>query len=299
MEMNYGNMGGGGLDLANLLGTMMKNNDEFGNGSGSWLWFFMMLLLFDRNGGWNNGANGFNNPTFTDAVEAAVNKARANELSDQVVLQAVNGNGAAIDKLAVTLNSDYNTIQTILGQLGKSIDSVGNQVGLTSQQVINAIQLGNQNLIQQMCTCCCDQKQIMTAGFGDIKATMIDKSNAAVIQNMQQTTELSGVMNAGFALMGQRFTEQSKEMVKGFQEIKDMMCQDKIATLQDKVLALQNAQSNAAQTAAITGFVNSQLAPMQNAINVLYERSTPAPIPAYVVANPKCSTIPTCPCGGA
>lgn len=139
-------------------------------------------------------------------------------------------------------------------------------------------------------------KSMVTAGFGDIKATMIDKSNAAVIQNMQQTTEINGVINAGFALMGQRFNDQNKEMLKGFQEIKDLMAADKIATLQDKVAALQNAQNNAAQTAAITGYINSVTAPMQSAINVLYERSTPAPVPAYVVSNPNVSTIPYCPC---
>lgn len=136
-------------------------------------------------------------------------------------------------------------------------------------------------------------KSMVTAGFGDLKATIIDKSNAAVIQNMQQTTELSGVMNAGFALMGQRFNDQSKEMLKGFQEIKDMMCQDKISTLQEKVAALQNAQNNAAQTAAITGYVNAALNPIQSAVNILYERSTPAPVPAYVVANPN-GVVPTC-----
>lgn len=77
-----------------------------------------------------------------------------------------------------------------------------------------------------------------------------------------------------------------------------MMAADKISTLQEKVAALQNAQNNAAQTAAITGFVNASLAPIQNAINVLYERSTPAPVPAYVVSNPH-GTIPSCPCVGA
>lgn len=197
-----------------------------------------------------------------------------------------------------TMNCDFNQVNTALGQLQNAIQGVGNQVGLTSQQIINSIQMGNQNIIQQMCNCCCDIKTLTTAGFGDIKSTIIDKSNAAVIQNMQQTTELTGIVNAGFALMGNRFNDQNKEMLKGFQEIKDLMAADKIATLQDKVAALQNAQSNAAQTAAITGFVNAQLAPMQNAINVLYERSTPAPIPAYVVSNPH-GTIPTCPCVGA
>lgn len=295
MDMGY-NMGGGGLDLANLIGTMVKNNDDWGNGNGSWLWFLLILLLFNRNGNWcgDNCNCGIN-----EAMEAAVNKARANDLGDQVVLEAVKGNRTAIMELANTLNVDASQIQTALGQLTQNVQAVSNQIGLTSQQTINAIQQGNQNIIQQLCNCCCETKTMLTAGFGDIKSTMIDKANAAVIQNMQQTTELSGVMNAGFALMGNRFNETNTAMLKGFQEIKDMMCQDKIATLQEKVNALQNAQSNTAQTAAITGYVNAALNPIQNAVNILYERSTPAPVPAYVVANPH-GTIPSCscPCSG-
>lgn len=296
MDMSYNNMGGGGLDLANLISTITKDNDGFGNGN-SWLWFLLILLLWGKNG-WNTDGPGPHPAPLTDAVEAAVNKARANELSDQIVLEAVNGNRTAISEIMTTMNCDFNQVNTALGQLQSAIQSVGNQVGLTSQQIINSIQMGNQNIIQQLCNCCCDMKEKMTAGFGDIKSTIIDKTNAAVIQNMQQTNEITGVINAGFALMGNRFNDQNKEMLKGFQEIKDLMAADKIATLQDKVAALQNAQSNAAQTAAITGYVNAAINPMQHAINVLYERSTPAPVPAYIVSNPN-GTAPYCSCPGA
>lgn len=290
--------GGETLDFANLISNMIRDNDGFGNGNGSWLWFLLILLLFNR-GGWDNG--NFNNPNckcdINAAMEAAVNKARANDLGDQVVLEAVKGNRAAIAEIANNLNIDYAQVQNGINQLNTAIQGVGNQIGLTSQQTINAIQLGNQNILQQMCSCCCDLKTLTTAGFGDLKSTIIDKSNAAVIQNMQQTTELSGVVNAGFALMGNRFNDQNKEMLKGFQEIKDLMAANKIAELQEKVSALQTAQVNTAQTAAITGYVNAALNPIQQAVNVLYERSTPAPIPAYVVSNPH-GTIPSCNCGG-
>lgn len=151
MEMN--NMGGSGLDFANLIGTMMeKNNDCFGTGNGSWLWFLLILLLWGRNG-WNNGENPPCPAPITDAVEAAVNKARANELSDQVVLEAVNGNRTAISEIMTTMNCDFNQVNTALGQLQNAIQGVGNQVGLTSQQIINSIQMGNQNIIQQLCNC--------------------------------------------------------------------------------------------------------------------------------------------------
>lgn len=271
-----------GFDMATFINTALNRANEDGfNGSNGFFWILFMMMLFGRNGNWGNWGGEGCSCDIQNAMEAAVNKARANELSDKVVLEAVNGNKTAISQLATTLNSDVNTIQTTLNQLAAAIQGVSNQVGLTSQQIINSIQLGNQNIIQQLCDCCCQTKTALATGFGDIKATMIDKANAAVIQNMQQTNELTGVMNAGFALMGNRFTEQATATAKGFQEIKDIMAQSKIDALQEKVTQLQNASDNAAQTAYIQNYVTGLITPLQAAINCINSKVPPTPIPTY------------------
>lgn len=269
-----------GFDMATFINTALNraNDEGFGGGNG-FFWILFLLMLLGRDGNWGMGGKDACgcNCGIQNAVDAAINKARANELSDQVVLEAVNGNKTAISQLATTLNCDVNSIQTALSQLQTAVQGVGNQVGLSSQQIINAVQLGNQNIIQQLCSCCCDTKQVI----GDLKATLIDKSNAAVIQNMQQTTELTGVMNAGFALMGNRFTEQAAATAKGFQEIKDIMAQSKIDALQEKVTQLQNASDNAAQTAYIQNYVTGLITPLQAAINCINSKVPPTPVPTY------------------
>jgi len=55
------------------------------------------------------------------------------------LLQAINGNGNAISQLATTLNCDVNAIQTAINSVNSGVSRVGNQVGLTGQQVVNAI----------------------------------------------------------------------------------------------------------------------------------------------------------------
>lgn len=267
-----------GFDMATFINTALNRaNDENWGGSNGFFWILFMMMLFGRNGNWGNWGGEGCSCDIQNAMEAAVNKARANELSDQVVLEAVNGNKTAISQLATTLNCDVNSIQTALAQLSTAVQSVSNQVGLTSQQIINAVQMGNQNIIQQLCSCCCDTKQVI----GDLKATLIDKSNAAVIQNMQQTNELTGVMNAGFALMGNRFTEQAAATTKGFQEIKDLLNQSKIDALQEKVTQLQNAADNAAQTAYMQNYVTGLISPLQATINCINSKVPPIPVPTY------------------
>ena len=153
--MEMGSNFGSGLDMATFLNTAMNRDDGFG-GNNSLLWLFIMILFFGIGG--NNPWGNRNNATATDvavgeAVQKAVAEARADGLSDQVIVDAVKGNGAAINQLATTLNCDINTIKTTLCSLDKSILQVGNQLGMSTQQIINAVQAGNCEITRAIESC--------------------------------------------------------------------------------------------------------------------------------------------------
>ena len=152
------NMNGQGLDLATFINSALDRNggsSGWGNGEGGFLWILLVLLL--GGGAWGNGwgAGGRGGATggAAESVDRAVAQARADGLSDQVVIDAVRGNATAISQLASTLNCDINAIQTVLCGMDKSIMQVGNQVGLTSTQIINAIQAGNCQITQAIADC--------------------------------------------------------------------------------------------------------------------------------------------------
>lgn len=159
MTMNPGN-GINGLDLGTFINSAMDRNRSgsgWGDGEGGFLWILLVLLLGGGawGGGWGNrGATGAaTDVAVGEAVERAVAQARADGLSDQVVIDAVRGNRDAITQLASTLNCDISNIQTVLCGMDKSILSVANQVGMSSQQIINAIQAGNCQLASQLAEC--------------------------------------------------------------------------------------------------------------------------------------------------
>ena len=154
------NMGNGSLDLATFINSALDRNSGrssggWGDGEGGFLWILLVLLLGGGRwggfgGGYGGGAGGGGGTT---DVDRAVAQARADGLSDQVVIDAVRGNATAISQLASTLNCDINAIQTVLCGMDKSIMQVGNQVGLTSTQIINAIQAGNCQITQAIADC--------------------------------------------------------------------------------------------------------------------------------------------------
>lgn len=172
---------GGGLD-SNLIAAMM-NNGGFGGGNGWWLIF--VLLLWGRNGwGGYGGGDG----------SVSVPQMLSNAEGRDYLMQAINGNSAAVNSLASTLNCDINSVKTALNAIQSSICSVGNQVGMSGQQIINAVQAGNTSIIQQLCNCCCDLKQTMTTQNYENR-----------INNLQQ----SQLIQNGFSQIGYASAEQT------------------------------------------------------------------------------------------
>ena len=259
--MEMGNNFGSGLDMATFLNTAMNRDDGFG-GNNSLLWLFIMILFFGIGG--NNPWGNRNNATTADvavgeAVQKAVAEARADGLSDQVIVDAVKGNGASINQLATTLNCDINTIKTTLCSLDKSILQVGNQLGMSTQQIINAVQAGNCEITRAIESCCCSIKNMAYENR---------------IQNMEQTNQLTALINAGVNQIGNRIDAQTLAMNAGFQGIKDYLTGEKISALQ-----LENSQLR--QTNTIQAVVDAATTPIQTRVQEILARVPSAPVPAY------------------
>ena len=150
---------GSGLDFATFMNSALRNGncgDNMWGGQNALLWIFLLLLFgWGGNGYGNRGQAGqlTNDRAVTETVDAAIQKARADGLSDQAILDAIRGNQTAIQTLATTFNADINAIQQALCALNGGLDKISGQIGLSGQQVINAIQTGNMNIVQQLMNC--------------------------------------------------------------------------------------------------------------------------------------------------
>ena len=213
MDMNSMSSMGSGLDFATFMNSALRNNDDgVWGGNGGLLWIFLLILF----GGW--GGNGFgnrgqagqltNDAAVTGAVDAAIQRARADGLSDQSILDAIRGNQTIIQTLANTFNTDISNVQQSLCALNGGIDKLSGQIGLSGQQVINAIQMGNLNLVQQLMSCCCDTKTLIT-----------QQAHETQLATMEQTNTLSDRMQTGFSDIRQLIDNQTAQMTAGFQGI--------------------------------------------------------------------------------
>lgn len=123
-----------------LLSNNKGNNGGFGNTWDGIIALIVIAAIFGGNNGWFGGGNN-NNGT-----------------ERQMIMDAIQRNGIDISQLASTLNCSIGQVQNAIQQVASQVCNVCNQVGLSSQQVINSIQQGDMALTQQICNCCCDIK---------------------------------------------------------------------------------------------------------------------------------------------
>ena len=145
-----------GTDSATAM-AMMNNNP--------WM-YLVMLALFGGGGfGYGNRGTGVLEAETQNKLNALTTQINDNN-NNQWAREAIQGNTFAISQLSQSLGVDYNALQGAIGGLNMAISQLGAQNGMGFAGVVNAINLGNLNLIQQLKDCCCaTQKQILEQGY--------------------------------------------------------------------------------------------------------------------------------------
>ena len=155
---------------------------------------YLMFLALFRNGGFGFG-DGHGAGVATQGIEmqAQLNAIRTQLQDNQnadCIKQAIQGNGFALSQLAQTLNIDFNTLQKCCCDVQAAIQQVAGQVGFSAERVINAVNMGDCNVIQALQNCCCQTQRQIADFQGNVN-----------LQICQQTGELrNGQRDLGQAI---------------------------------------------------------------------------------------------------
>lgn len=243
-----------GID-PNLLVTMCNRNGGFGNEGG---WFMWVIFLFFLMGWGGNGWGGFG---------GGRGMGLANEINNDygrsMLMDAIGGNRNAISNLATQLNCTEGQIQQAISALTAQVQGVGNQVGMSGMQVINALQQGNMQIAQQIAQCCCENR----------------------LATCQQTNTLTNAINGvatgqerGFSSVAYETQRQTCDIQKSISDataqIKAGQTAAEFREMQNKIDKLREENStfkSSAMTSQIVGQaiapVNAVLAGLQKEVN--------------------------------
>ena len=219
--------------------AMMNNSGGWGNGMGNWIWFFFIILIFCGNG-WNGlGRNGQG----TADLASLINSDNGRDL----VMQAITRNGNAIDQLASTFNCSTGQIQQAINGVMTQLQSLGNQVGMSGQAIINAIQSGNCSIERQLAQCCCDSRLLATQQGYESRIAISEQTN----------------------VLGSKIDQQSVLINDKFCQLEQRELQNKIDALREERSNLLGQISQANQTAQIGQYIAQAVNPVNAAVAAL------------------------------
>lgn len=204
---------------------------------------------------WQNGGNGnVQRAEIQSQIDSLRNQMSDNHNTD-LLMSAVHGNNSDMKTLAQTLNCDFNALQSAVCGIQAAIQQVGGQVGFSAERVINAVNLGDMNLIQQLKDCCCQtQQNIIKMGYEN------QLGQKDIVNGMQQGFSYTNTgLERGFSNIGFQMSQMACDLKNNAnantQRIVDTMNQHWQSELQQKYqdarLELSQQRQNATLIAAL------------------------------------------------
>lgn len=252
---NGGNAGMGNIPFSIPIGGM--NNGLFGNGNntiGDLIGLAIVASIFGWGGnGW--GGFGGNNMGGAGFISNQLNNDSGRELIMNAITSQGEASRSAIQNLATMLGQDYATVNSAIQGVQNSLNQVANAQGMSTLQVINAIQSGNGQLANQFQQCCCENKLLVTRQGYESQIATLNQTNQLGSQADRNANSILNAINA-----------QTVAMDNQFCALKEREMQAKIDTQADIITQLRGQIDNANQTAQITNYVNAVVAPLQKEV---------------------------------
>lgn len=209
-----------GIDPAILLNG---NNSGFGGGWNDIIALIVVAALF---GNGNFGFGGGNN--------------NQNTAEREMLMSAIQRNGTDLSQLAQTIGCSTGRLQDAIGQVSTQICNLAGQQGMSFQQVINSIQMGNSQLSSQLASCCCDIRQAING----VNVGLERGFSSVAYETQRQTCDIEkAIANSTEAILAGQRNAEMREM------------QDKLDALREKNAQQAVFLNNAQQTAQFSAML--------------------------------------------
>jgi hypothetical protein len=233
-----------GVDTGYLLGMLGNGNNGGlfgGRGFEDIIALIIVAAIFGNGNGFGFGGN------------------NQNSTEREMLMSAIQRNGVDISQLASTLNCSIGQIDNAIGQVATQICNLTGQLGMSSQQIINSVQAGNNAIAHQIADCCCRTQ------------TAIQESNYLTERGFCNTnaTVTKGFADVGYALRDQTcniekaIANSTSQILAGQRAAEMRELQDKLDAAREKnaqqAVFLNNSQQTA-QFAAMLAPITEDLA---------------------------------------
>ena len=227
----------------------------FGNGTGfgsfnSIADLFGLAIIASMFGWGNGGFGGFGGFGGWGGGSGAgfLSNQLNNDSGRELLMNAITSQGeasrSATQNLATMLGQDFNLVNGAVQNVQNALSSLAASQGMSTLQVINAIQSGNAALAAQFCQCCCEQRLLT-----------VEQGYQSQIRTIEQTHQLGSQADRNTASIVGAINNLHTDMTREFCDVKEREMQEKISTLTANNALLRSQIDNAQQTAQIAGLI--------------------------------------------
>lgn len=235
-----------------LIALLNSKND--GNGWGNDIFAILLLFMLMGNNGFGFGGNRGMCANGQGGVMPILN----NDANTAVIMQAVQRNGYDVQSLATALNTSSDAVMAAINGLGQQICSLGNQMGMNTNQIITALMQGNNAIATQLAECCCKTNNSITAMDGNIKLSIC-----------QQTHAINDTANSNALMLRDANQNNTNAIMAKLDQMQTQTLQDKIDALREKNSQQAVIINNGQQSAMFSQMITQATAPIGAAVQSL------------------------------
>lgn len=235
-----------------------------GFGGGNWVWIIFLFFLYPlmRNGGLfgNMGQNGGN---YLGPLSNMVNNNDGRDL----IMQAINGNGAAVQRLATMFGTKVDMIQSAICQVNNSVAQVGCKIDSSTGALLNAGTQNTMTIANQLATCCCNLKNAITESAHQSQLETLRQTDAI----KESVGGVGSAVTRGFSDVGYALRDQTCNLDKSIGVVGDRIIArldaSEKSAMQDKINALQTQLTTEHQSGVIAQQIAAAVNPIAQAVN--------------------------------
>lgn len=187
----------------------MNNGFGFGNGMNG-IYDLLGVAIIASLFGWNNGGFGGFGGGFGGAGGAGfISNQLNNDSGRELIMNAITAQGeaarTAIQTMSTMVGQDFNLLNGGIQSAQNTLNQIANAQGMSTLQLINAVQAGDAALTSTIQKCCCDQQlatcqqtNTLQNAINSVGSKVDAKAAADQLAMCQQTYALTDNMNRNF-----------------------------------------------------------------------------------------------------
>jgi len=198
-------------------GGMGNNGFGFGNGMNG-IYDLLGVAIIASLFGWNNGGFGFGGGFGGAGGAGFISNQLNNDSGRELIMNAITAQGeaarTAIQTMSTMVGQDFNLLNGGIQSAQNTLNQIANAQGMSTLQLINAVQAGDANLASTIQKCCCDnqlalcqQTNALQNSINNVNDNITATRAAQQLSDCQQTYALTDTMNRNYLALDNKIDQ--------------------------------------------------------------------------------------------